>query len=290
VTLYRSTSQIAPHRGTRQLGSGSDSGDLNDVEYEDVVIRRLRKSIKDQVGKETRFDSTVLKNLKLPQPEKYAGEDDIEVFENWLSGLLKWFRITGCTGKQHDKLRVELCGTNLKDLASDWYRTEVEAFNREIIEWSFTDLICTIYRRFIHDVTAQNATDRFNGVRYSKAKGALAFYNELNHYANRMVTQPDNYSFKRRFLNGLAHDLVENLLTSRRVSAEHTSLKRLLHEAKAMESSMQAVERHRRARQASAQQQARTTSTVVVRPVRNEQTVRFERSSSSRPQRSGLSR
>jgi hypothetical protein len=51
-----------------------------------------------------------------------------------------------------------------------------------------------------------------------------------------MVQTPDEYSMKRKFLEGLPDDLVENLLKSRRVSAEHTSLAKLLRKVKAMES------------------------------------------------------
>ena len=50
---------------------------------------------------------------------------------------------------------------------------------------------------------------------------------------------------KRKFLKGLPEDLVENLLKSRRVSAEHTSLTTLLHEVKAMESSLQAFQNYK---------------------------------------------
>jgi hypothetical protein len=58
-----------------------------------------------------------------------------------------------------------------------------------------------------------------------------------------MVQQPDNYSFRRDFLLGLPQDLVENLMKSRRVLAEHTLINILLEEVKMMESNLLAVER-----------------------------------------------
>ena len=120
----------------------------------------------------------------------------------------------------------------MRGMAADWFHNEVEAWNRTTAEWSFEELICAMYRRFIHEVTAQNATDKFWGTIYSKAKGALAFYNDLNWYADRMIACPDDYTFKRKFLLGLPQDLIENLFKSRKVSAEHTPLKVLLHEVK----------------------------------------------------------
>jgi hypothetical protein len=55
-----------------------------------------------------------------------------------------------------------------------------------------------------------------------------------------MVQPPDKYLLKRKFIEGLLKNLVENLLKSHCVLAENTLLNRLLEEVKAMESSIQA--------------------------------------------------
>ena len=57
---------------------------------------------------------------------------------------------------------------------------------------------------------------------------------------NCMVQLPDKYLMKTKFLWGLPKDIIKNLLKSRRVSTEHTSMDKLLYEVKAMESSIQA--------------------------------------------------
>jgi hypothetical protein len=167
-------------------------------------------------------------------PEKYNGENDIEKFDTWLAGLLRWFRVYNVTGDYKDSMRVDLCGTTLAGLAATWYAVEVEAWNRRTNKWIFEDLVCELYKRFIHEVTAQNAATSYQKTKYSRAKGALAFFNDLQRHANRMVQPPDEYSMKRKFLQGLPEDIVENLLKSRRVSAEHTSMDKLLREVKAM--------------------------------------------------------
>ena len=178
-------------------------------------------------------------------PEKYSGEDDIEKFDTWLAGLLRWYRVYNVTGNEKDTMRVDLCGTALTDLAATWYADEVEAWNRRTRYWYFEDLICAMYKRFIHEVTAQNAASSYKKTRFSHSKGALAFFNDLQRHASRMVQPPDEYSMKRKFLQGLPDDLVENLLKSRRVSAEHTSIEKLLREVKAMESSIQAYHNYK---------------------------------------------
>jgi len=64
--------------------------------------------------------------------------------------------------------------------------------------------------------------------KFSKADGTLAFYNEMKATRQSYGATTDGYSFKRAFLNGLPQELVENLMKSRQVSAEHTPLDILL--------------------------------------------------------------
>ena len=145
-------------------------------------------------------------------------------------------------------MRIDLVGIFLADNASTWYTTEVESWNRPNRNWTFSDLIIALYKRFIHEVTAQNASTKYHSTKYTKAKGALAFYNELEHHASRMVERPDDYSFKQKLLYSLPQEMVETLLKSRGVTAEHTSLGRMLHEIKAVESTIQAVEQYKQTR------------------------------------------
>jgi len=295
---YNVTSQVRPRSASRERSKSRDPDDPQwiyepaDLEYQDEIIRRLRDTIKDRVGTAVTYDPAVVKLLKPVPPDKYNGEDDIEVFENWVAALLQYFRISGLGGRVNDQLRVDLTGTNLKGLASDWFHAEVESWDREVVEWTFMDLICALYKRFIHQVTAQNATDKFYSVRYNKSEGALAFYNALFRNAARMVSRPDEYTFKRRFMFGLPHELVEKLYTSRRVTAEHTPLGRLLHEVKAMESAMQAADRHRRSRQQALIQLKSNTASTSNHPARQDKTVRFssDTKSGAQPARSNTSR
>ena len=52
-------------------------------------------------------------------------------------------------------MRVDLCGTTLTGLAATWYADEVEAWNRKTRKWYFENLICSMYKQFIHEVTMQ---------------------------------------------------------------------------------------------------------------------------------------
>jgi len=63
-----------------------------------------------------------------------------------------------------------------------------------------------------HEVTAQKAANSYKKTKFSCTKGALAFFNNMQHHASHMLQPLDEYSMKRKFLEGLPEDLVENLL------------------------------------------------------------------------------
>ena len=118
----------------------------------------------------------------------------------YLDNRLTLVWVHNISGSTKDSVRVDLCGTTLKGAASKWYLDEAEAWNRPNKYWLFEDLVCAMYKRFIHEVMAQNAAVNFDHTLYSKLKGALAFYNDLKQYPGHMVISPDKYSMKKKFL------------------------------------------------------------------------------------------
>ncbi|KIK25726.1 hypothetical protein PISMIDRAFT_9462 [Pisolithus microcarpus 441] len=95
-------------------------------------------------------------------------------------------------------------------MAAQWFDQEVDSPDRTICDWTFEDF-------------------------YSPAKGVLAFYNDLKRRASRMVQPPNEYSMKRKFVNGLPLPIAEGVLKSRGVSAEHTPMDQILIEVQRME-------------------------------------------------------
>jgi len=190
-----------------------------------------------------------MKNLRVAAPEKYSSEDDIKICDTWITGLLWWYQVHNVTGSTKYSVRVDLCGTTLKGTTSAWYSDEVEAWNWPNGHWVFKDLVCTMYKRFIHEVMAQNAAVKFDHTLYSKLKGALAFYNDLKQYPGHMVISPDKYSMKNKFLKGLPIDMIDHLLKTRWVTTKHTPFKVILKEVKAMECSTQSFNLYKKEQQ-----------------------------------------
>ena len=70
-------------------------------------------------------------------------------------------------------------GRYQKVLAQQWYSQEVLVPTRSVRHWSFKDLIFSLFRRFIHEASAQNAAIQHDHTKYSADKRVRAFYNEL---------------------------------------------------------------------------------------------------------------
>ena len=76
------------------------------MDYERDIMLRYHHMIHDRVGR-SRDDFTDVKGIKVSPPEKYSGEDNIKVFDTWITGLLRWLRVQNVCGPRKDVLRVD---------------------------------------------------------------------------------------------------------------------------------------------------------------------------------------
>ena len=188
--------------------------------------------------------------MKITQPKAYKGQDSIDIFNEWVNQMLCWFRIYKVTGPDRDVDRVTYTGACLEDLAAQWFDQEVEGPDQVIPNWTFEDLICALFVHFIHEVSMQNAAEKYDKTRYSSERGALMFYNDIKCHAARMVQPPNEYSIRRKFINGLPMSIVEGVVKSRGISAEHSPMEQILVEVQRMESVLKMINNHSWAQQA----------------------------------------
>ncbi|KIM56654.1 hypothetical protein SCLCIDRAFT_29403 [Scleroderma citrinum Foug A] len=179
--------------------------------------------------------------MSLPKPGKYKGQDDIKKFDDWLTQLLKYFRTFKVTRYRCDVDRVLYTGLCLEGITAEWYNQEVESPDRHINYWSFEDLICGLFKRFIHKATAQQAVTNYNHTHYSAEKGVLAFFNNMKRHAHCMVKPSDDYSVRKKFIGGLPHSIVKTVLEARGITAEHSTMDEILDEVKRMEGAQKAL-------------------------------------------------
>lgn len=222
----------------------------NTVVYTEAAFQWIRDCIAESVGEPLELLPQI-RSVKVMQPAAYQGQDNTDDFEEWLLNVLRWLRVTRITGPDLDVERVQLLGLILSGLALDWYNQEVASPYRLVRNWAFEDIVCALYKRFIHQATAQTATEKFEAVKFDAKVGTAAYFGELRKYASRMVAHPDAYTFRRRFINGLPRSIVTELTRGRGLSAENSTIDELLHEAIAIENALQYLDAYDRVARAA---------------------------------------
>ena len=215
-----------------------------------TLLDWYRQHIYEAVSRPSNPAGPEVKAMKITQPKAYKGQDSINIFDEWVNQMLHWFRIYKVMGLDHDVDRVTYTGACLEDLAAQWFDQEVEGPDQVIPDWTFEDLICALFVHFIHEASVQNAAKKYDKTRYFSERGALTFYNDIKHCAAWMVQLPDEYSIWRKFINGLPMSIVEGVVKSHGISAEHSPMEHILVEVQRMESALKMINNHSWAQQA----------------------------------------
>jgi hypothetical protein len=154
-----------------------------------------------------------MKHPKVSEPNKYSGSKSHDAFVTWLNQFLNWLRSNYICGEDTDFARVNLLGNYLKSTALDWYSSEIDNPDHHTRERViFIDAICGLHHRFVQMATANDAKHNYDTATYNPSDGTEGFYYQLDKYASCMVQQPDDYSFKDRFFDGLP-DWIYNRLS-----------------------------------------------------------------------------
>ncbi|PIL34587.1 hypothetical protein GSI_03366 [Ganoderma sinense ZZ0214-1] len=78
------------------------------------------------------------------------------------------------TGDDLDPIRVQLTGQYLTDEARRWYDDTIDSLEGVRNAWNFEQVICALYRRFIHRSTARTAADQFNRLPHAEVDQLIA--------------------------------------------------------------------------------------------------------------------
>ncbi|KDQ49402.1 hypothetical protein JAAARDRAFT_51767 [Jaapia argillacea MUCL 33604] len=190
-----------------------------------------RVSVLHQEGGAIGIVTSNIKNLKLPPPRKYGGEDDIEVFKNWLRDLLHWLCLNGLAGPEHDKECILVLGSYLESRAKVWLDEDIDLRGRGLLQ-------------FLHKAMAQRAATKYNNCVYDQKEGVAAFFNQLDAAARKLVVYPDDYSFRRKFFFRLPTEIVRPILHFHCMSPEYNMTEQLLSAAIETEASFKTAREH----------------------------------------------
>jgi hypothetical protein len=87
---------------TAELDVYRDRGGPRMTKYLKAIHNKFHQIIDDYVGVRVENPGGI-KTPKVSDPRKYSGEVDAEVFNRWLVGLLRWFRVNRYCGMEYDR-------------------------------------------------------------------------------------------------------------------------------------------------------------------------------------------
>ena len=111
------------------------------VALDDSIDMDLEKSVLAKVG------------IKLAHPETYLGGSDLEFFEVFMAGILRWLKMNSLLEPTSTNMQVGYLGTRLTGEAQEWFYRNVERFDRQVQDWTLEMVIQGLQCRFMHTLT-----------------------------------------------------------------------------------------------------------------------------------------
>ena len=183
-----------------------------------IGLANILKMIEGQVG--TPIPGPLpeyLRYAKAQHPPKYDGQDDEMEFNVWLSKVLSFCRRLHMCGPDLDAARLDVLQESLSEEAAGWFHSTVESTYRTQAYWTFTDAVTALYKRFILTDSFQQASYNFRKVQYSTKGGVGRLYQEMCHWAQRMIDKPSESVFRDKFLASLPLDIEQNIVVYQRI-------------------------------------------------------------------------
>ena len=88
----------------------------------------------------------------LLHPEPYAGESDLETFEIFIIGILRWLSMNLVlgSGKENTAVQLRYLGMRLTGNALEWYSHNVGHYARAIHHWTLESALVGLQELFLH--------------------------------------------------------------------------------------------------------------------------------------------
>lgn len=201
--------------------------------YENDICYKYRLLIQYPVGLSK--NKYKVKGSKTSLPDKYSSKDSIEEFDNFFYTCLHWMHVNNYVGSWKDEVHTDVLGILLKMRALGWFANKVEPVDRTKWDWSFEEIMCTLHKEFIHNISASSVSDKYKATKYSSSEGVLGLYNDMKHYVKKMVMHPNKYTLKKNFIKKIPISLIQPLVKSWRISVEHSTIKVVLNAVKLLE-------------------------------------------------------
>ncbi len=142
--------------------AGTASADEHHCE---TMIERLMECIRQALGVQLKFPDGYKPHLKFDGsgPSKYDGSPKFSKLEKWLSALAYRYALLKFGGPDLDMdcIRVYTLVDYLMGDTLDWFTKHVLSPKRTVNYWTFCDVITSLYDRFVHPSSMQDARKSF---------------------------------------------------------------------------------------------------------------------------------
>ena len=88
--------------------------------------------------------------VKLAHPETYSGGSDLEEFETFATGILRWLKMNCLLGATSVETQVDYVGACLTGEAQEWFLQNMEQFNHLVCNWNLEMVMQGLQKRFLH--------------------------------------------------------------------------------------------------------------------------------------------
>jgi len=105
----------------------------------------------------------------MPHPESYSGEPDLERFQVFIAGLLRWLSMNQLLGSDPETTLIQLryLGTCLTGNAQEWYVHNIESWDRTTRSWTLESALEGMQKYFLHALTHRQASISYETTRQS---------------------------------------------------------------------------------------------------------------------------
>ena len=173
---------------------------------------------------------------KIPLTAKYSGSSRPEEFEVYVASLLRWMRVNCLLGVDSTQDQLAILGMTLEGPAQEWFVQNIERGGRSTRGWTLVTAIKRLHDRFLPTATKHEVAYKFDRVR-QHGRTVHDFVNELLKLSQRLAYPPDDYTFRRRFVDGL-DDEIAGEITKRGYMAENTTARDLYRAANDVEQAL----------------------------------------------------
>ena len=82
-----------------------------DHDYHDLIMHMVCSTLEESREDDPNDSIVTRTRLNISPPEEYSGSSDLEVYETFVTGILRWLKLHGLLGVKYTETQVQFLGT-----------------------------------------------------------------------------------------------------------------------------------------------------------------------------------